>query len=98
MIGALGNLPTNGDAALEQATAAAPVRPAAPAAAPVHAQNNQPGYTSPVAYPKGDDEFPRRLAGLAAMLGAGLPVRVVALSAPGMYDTTTTSRRSSPTG
>ena len=47
----------------------------------------QPGFTSPVAYPKGDDEFPRRLAGLAAMLGAGLPVRVVALSAPGMYDT-----------
>ena len=34
-----------------------------------------------------DDEFPRRLAGLAAMLGAGLPVRVVALTAPGMYDT-----------
>ena len=39
-------------------------------------------------YPSGeDDEFPRRLAGLAAMLAAGLPLRVVALSAPGMYDT-----------
>ena len=34
-----------------------------------------------------DDSFPRRLAGLAAMLAAGLPLRVVALSAPGGYDT-----------
>ena len=51
-------------------------------------KDDQPGFTSPVAYPTGeDDEFPRRLAGLAAMLGAGLPVRVVALTAPGMYDT-----------
>ena len=87
-IGALGNLPTNGDAALEQATSAA--RQSAQLRRqllPFTPKNNQPGYTSPVAYPKGDDEFPRRLAGLAAMLGAGLPVRVVALSAPGMYDT-----------
>ncbi len=87
-IGALGNLPTNGDAALEQATSAA--RQSAQLRRqllPFTPKGNQPGYTSPVAYPKGGDEFPRRLAGLAAMLGAGLPVRVVALSAPGMYDT-----------
>ncbi len=87
-IGALGNLPTNGDAALEQATSAA--RQSAQLRRqllPFTPRNDQPGFTSPVAYPKGDDEFPRRLAGLAAMLGAGLPVRVVALSAPGMYDT-----------
>jgi uncharacterized protein (DUF1501 family) len=87
-IGALGNLPTNGDAALRQATSAA--RQAArlrQQLLPFTPKNDQPGFTSPVAYPKGDDEFPRRLAGLAAMLGAGLPVRVVALSAPGMYDT-----------
>ena len=88
-IGALGSLPTHGDAALVQATSAArqsarlreqllPFKPKG---------ENQPGYTSPVAYPKSDDEFPRRLAGLGAMLGAGLPVRVVALTAPGMYDT-----------
>ena len=43
--------------------------------------------TSPVTYPKSDDSFPQRLAGLAAMLAAGLPVRCVALSAPGEYDT-----------
>ena len=87
-IGALGRLPTNGDAALREATSAA--RQSArlrQQLLPFTPKNDQPGFTSPVAYPKGDDEFPRRLAGLAAMLGAGLPVRVVALSAPGMYDT-----------
>ena len=88
-IGALGRLPTNGDPALAQATSAArqsarlrqqllPFKPKS---------EGQPGYTSPVAYPKSEDEFPRRLAGLGAMLGSGLPVRVVALTAPGMYDT-----------
>ncbi|NUT56085.1 MAG: DUF1501 domain-containing protein [Thermoleophilia bacterium] len=87
-IGALGALPTNGDDALEQATSAA--RQSArlrEQLLPFTPKDGKPGYTSPVAYPKSDDEFPRRLAGLAAMLGAGLPVRVVALSAPGMYDT-----------
>ena len=98
-IGALGNLPTNGDAALEQATSAA--RQSAQLRQqllPFTPKDDKPGYTSPVAYPKGDDEFPRRLAGLAAMLGAGLPVRVVALSrARGCTTRTTTSRRSSRT-
>ena len=87
-IGALGRLPTNGDAALREATSAA--RQSArlrQQLLPFTPKNDQPGFTSPVPYPKGDGEFPRRLAGLAAMLGAGLPVRVVALSAPGMYDT-----------
>ena len=46
-----------------------------------------PGYQSPVSYPKSDDDFPSKLAGLAAMIAAGLPLRVVALSAPGEYDT-----------
>ena len=41
---------------------------------------------APVDYPKGD-EFPERLAALAMLLGAGLPIRAVALSAPGDYDT-----------
>jgi uncharacterized protein (DUF1501 family) len=88
-IGSLGALPTGGDPALIQATDAAQqaarlrqqLLPFAP-------KDKQPGYTSPVAYPAAeDDEFPRRLAGLAAMLAAGLPIRVVALNAPGMYDT-----------
>jgi uncharacterized protein (DUF1501 family) len=89
-IGALGRLPTNGDAALAQATSAA--RQAARLREQllpfVPKDDRTPAYTSPVAYPQAeDDDFPRRLAGLAAMLGAGLPVRVVALTAPGMYDT-----------
>jgi uncharacterized protein (DUF1501 family) len=41
----------------------------------------------PPSYPQSTDEFPRRLAGLAAMLAAGLPIRCAALKAPGMYDT-----------
>ncbi|MDQ5834812.1 MAG: DUF1501 domain-containing protein [Actinomycetota bacterium] len=45
----------------------------------------QAGYSSPVTYP--DSDFARRLAALAAMLGAGLPLKVVALEAHGGYDT-----------
>ncbi len=88
-IGSLGSIPTGGDAALEQATAAA--RQAAQLRRqllPFAAKGDKPGFTSPVAYPQSErNNFPRRLAGLAAMLGAGLPIRVVALTAPGMYDT-----------
>jgi uncharacterized protein (DUF1501 family) len=47
----------------------------------------EPAFTSPVAYPRSDDDFPDRLAGLAAMLAAGLPLRCVAITAPGDYDT-----------
>ncbi|HWB23559.1 MAG TPA: DUF1501 domain-containing protein [Gaiellaceae bacterium] len=42
---------------------------------------------SPVPYPKSSDSFPAHLQGLAAMIGAGLPMRVVALEASGQYDT-----------
>jgi uncharacterized protein (DUF1501 family) len=45
------------------------------------------GISSPVLYPQSDDPFPQRLAGLAAMLAAGLPLHCVALTAPGEYDT-----------
>jgi uncharacterized protein (DUF1501 family) len=44
-------------------------------------------FAPPVTYPQSDDGFPKQLAGLAAMLGAGLPLHCVALSAYGMYDT-----------
>jgi uncharacterized protein (DUF1501 family) len=43
--------------------------------------------TSPVQYPASNDSFPKRLRALAAMLAAGLPIRCVALRAPGAYDT-----------
>jgi len=48
------------------------------------------GIKSPVAYPNASGnnaDFPRRLQGLAAMLAQGLPLRAVALRAPGMFDT-----------
>ena len=54
---------------------------------PFQSSNGKPSYTSPVAYPKSDDPFPQRLASLAAMLAAGLPLHCVALTAPGEYDT-----------
>lgn len=43
------------------------------------------GFRSPVRYP--DSTFARRLAGLAAMLGMGLPIRAVTIHASGGYDT-----------
>jgi hypothetical protein len=45
------------------------------------------GITSPVAYPSSSDPFPHRLAGLAAMIAAGLPLSVVAITSPGHFDT-----------
>ena len=42
---------------------------------------------APVAYPEGDDDFPRHLKDLAGLLAAGLPIRAVALSGAGEYDT-----------
>ena len=44
--------------------------------------------TSPAAaYPQDKDPFPQRLAGFAAMLAAGLPIRAAAIRAPGAWDT-----------
>jgi uncharacterized protein (DUF1501 family) len=43
-------------------------------------------FTPPVQYPS-DEFFPGALAGLAAMLAAGLPLRCVSLDAPGSFDT-----------
>jgi uncharacterized protein (DUF1501 family) len=45
------------------------------------------GSSSPVPYPQHRSDFPERMAGLAAMIAAGLPLRCVALNAYGMYDT-----------
>ena len=59
------------------------------------------GISSPVSYPgsngkadsvsagsaAGGDQFPERLAGLAALLDAGVPIRVAALTGPGDHDT-----------
>ena len=51
-------------------------------------KDGEPTYTPRAAYPSSNEErFPKRLAGLAAMLGAGLPIRCATLSAPGAWDT-----------
>ncbi len=45
-------------------------------------------YTSPVTYPTlSGSDFPQRLAGLAAMIAAGLPLRCVALTPETQFDT-----------
>jgi uncharacterized protein (DUF1501 family) len=55
---------------------------------PFQSKDGKPSYTSPVKYPSArDSSFPTRLAGLAAMIGAGLPLQCVSLSGPGGYDT-----------
>jgi uncharacterized protein (DUF1501 family) len=50
--------------------------------------NGNPTYKSPVKYPdSSDSDFPQVLAGLAAMIAAKLPLRCVAVTAPGEFDT-----------
>jgi uncharacterized protein (DUF1501 family) len=44
------------------------------------------GFNSPVPYPSSSDPFPHRLAGLAAMIAGGMPMRVVGLTV-GHFDT-----------
>jgi uncharacterized protein (DUF1501 family) len=50
-------------------------------------KDGEPAYVPAAAYPQTTDAFPRRLAGFAAMLAAGLPVRCASITAPGAYDT-----------
>ena len=50
-------------------------------------QDHTGAWQTAVAYPAGQNAFPRRLASLAEMIGRGLPLRVVALDANGGYDT-----------
>src|SRR5262249_10848811 len=45
------------------------------------------GFNSPVTYPATAEPSPHRLAGLAAMIAAGLPLRVVTITSPGHFDT-----------
>jgi uncharacterized protein (DUF1501 family) len=55
-----------------------------------HLKNQLGGFSdfgTRVAYPSSADPFPHRLAGLAAMIQAGLPLHCVSITAPGHYDT-----------
>jgi len=49
--------------------------------------DGKPTYTPAAAYPQTADAFPARLAGFAAMLAAGLPIRAASVRAPGAWDT-----------
>jgi len=74
--------------AMAQAAQAAAFTGAVSAALAPLGKDGKPAYTPPVTYPASDDDaFPQRLAGLAAMLAAGLPVRCATIDAPGAYDT-----------
>jgi uncharacterized protein (DUF1501 family) len=85
-IGSLGRKPSPRDPELQKAAAVtAQADTLRRQLAPFASLGEQPSFGSSVAYP--DDDFAKRLAGLAAMLGAGLPLRCVALNAPGEYDT-----------
>ena len=86
-IGRLGALPTHRDPASRRRAVPPGSQPGSTSSWRRSGQGRQEAAAGPVAYPKSEDAFPRRLAGLAAMLAAGLPLHVVALSAPGGYDT-----------
>jgi uncharacterized protein (DUF1501 family) len=76
-----------GDPALAQAARAAAFAGAVSTAVAPLAKDGKPAFTPPVAYPAGTDNFPKRLAGFAAMLAAGLPIRCATISGPGAFDT-----------
>ncbi len=75
-----GALPADSPALAQVAQRDRPDRQAAPATSAGSAH-----FTSPVAYP--DTDFAHKLAGLAAFIAAGLPMRVVTIRAAGGYDT-----------
>jgi uncharacterized protein (DUF1501 family) len=55
---------------------------------PFQTSSGGPAYTSPVTYPTSSQgDFPLRLAGLAAMLAAGLPITCVAMTTDTQFDT-----------
>lgn len=78
-------IPATGEPALAQASTA--VRRSAELRAQLESFNTSGQFSLPASYPKLNSAFPKRLAGLAAMLGSGLPLKCVALTAPGGYDT-----------
>jgi uncharacterized protein (DUF1501 family) len=87
-IGLLGKRPSRPDPKLREAAAVtSQADTLRRQLVPFATLGQQPNFGSTVAYPKTESDFPKRLAGLAAMLAAGLPLRCVALNAPGEYDT-----------
>ena len=83
--GDLGRLPTSDPVLGGARKVATEVDALRRSLAPFATPDGEPNYQSPVPYPDGD--FAQRLAALAAMLAAGLPLRCVTIEAPGGYDT-----------
>ncbi len=75
------------DPAMAQAARAAAFAGGVRASLAPLGKDGEPTYTPLASYPTAEHRFPKRLAGLAAMLGAGLPVRCATLTAPGAWDT-----------
>jgi len=50
-------------------------------------QTSGPAGALPAGYPAASDEFPRRMAGIAEMLAAGLPLHCVSISTESVFDT-----------
>src|SRR5213076_3532744 len=55
-------------------------------------------FAVPASYPNATSPFTKRLAGLAAMIQAGLPLKCVAITAPGGYDTHSTQAQTLASG
>jgi uncharacterized protein (DUF1501 family) len=89
MLEAIGDLGAahggSGDPALAQAAGAAAQSATLRTQLAPFAEKN--AIVAPVEYPASKDDFPARLKALAGLLAAGLPIRCVAISAAGEYDT-----------
>jgi uncharacterized protein (DUF1501 family) len=75
------------DPAIAQAARAAAFAGTVSTALQPLGKDGKPVAPPPVAYPQSAEDFPQRLAGFAAMLSAGLPIRCATIDAPGAYDT-----------
>ncbi len=87
VFGALGELPAPSPAYAQARGASLDTKIVLDQMAPFVGPDGKPAYTPPVTYPAAGGEFPERLAALAAMLAAGLPIRCASLNAVGSYDT-----------
>ena len=89
-VGSLGDaLKASRDPAIAQvAAAASEVQTVRQALAPFRNADGNAAYRSPVTYPTSStDDLPQRLAGLAAMIAGGLPLKCVALTTDTAFDT-----------
>jgi uncharacterized protein (DUF1501 family) len=85
--GALGELAAPSPAYAQARSASLDTKLVLDQMAPFVGPEGKPSYTSPVSYPTNGGEFPQRLAALAAMLAAGLPIKCASLNAVGSFDT-----------